>query len=162
MGRNYFVRRLHYAAGEVRSYTFYFPLHRRLWAHRSGSAWCLTELSRGNPPDVLKPNLNHYKTSQNIIQSLKHKRTKLRAPSRRTRSRGIAPPTPLPRRVPPQPELTIVISQEMLAACKTLGMPSKARDRLLVGQASQWPARLRAIFAVQRCSCMLSALGSAE
>ena len=35
-GRNYFVRRLHYAAGEVRSYTvtFYFPLHhdRRLWA----------------------------------------------------------------------------------------------------------------------------------
>ena len=32
-GRNHFVRRLHYAAGEVRSYTLYFPLHRRLWAH---------------------------------------------------------------------------------------------------------------------------------
>ena len=32
-GRNCFVRRLHYAAGEVRSYTFYFPLHRRLRAH---------------------------------------------------------------------------------------------------------------------------------
>ena len=29
-GRNYFVRRLHYAAGEVRSYTLYFPMHRRL------------------------------------------------------------------------------------------------------------------------------------
>ena len=27
-GRNYFVRRLHYAAGEVRSYTLYFPMHR--------------------------------------------------------------------------------------------------------------------------------------
>ena len=27
-GRNYFVRQLHYAAGEVRSYTLYFPLHR--------------------------------------------------------------------------------------------------------------------------------------
>ena len=27
-GRNYFVRRLHYAAEEVRSYTLYFPLHR--------------------------------------------------------------------------------------------------------------------------------------
>ena len=32
-GRNYFVRRLHYAAGEIRSYTLYFPMHRRLWAH---------------------------------------------------------------------------------------------------------------------------------
>ena len=30
---NYFVRRLHYAAGKVRSYTLYFPMHRRLWAH---------------------------------------------------------------------------------------------------------------------------------
>ena len=30
-GRNYFVRRLHYrdAAGEVRSYTLYFPMHRK-------------------------------------------------------------------------------------------------------------------------------------
>ena len=28
-GRNYFVRRLHYAAEEVRSYTLYFPLHRK-------------------------------------------------------------------------------------------------------------------------------------
>ena len=30
-GRNYFVRRLHYAAGEVRSYTLYFPMHRRVF-----------------------------------------------------------------------------------------------------------------------------------
>ena len=27
---NYFVRRLHYAAGEVRSYTLYFPMHHRM------------------------------------------------------------------------------------------------------------------------------------
>ena len=27
---NYFARRLHYAAGEVRSYTLYFPMHHRL------------------------------------------------------------------------------------------------------------------------------------
>ena len=29
-GRNYFVRRLHYAAGEVRSYTLYFHMHRKV------------------------------------------------------------------------------------------------------------------------------------
>ena len=29
-GRNHFVRRLHYAAGEIRSYTLYFPMHRTL------------------------------------------------------------------------------------------------------------------------------------
>ena len=41
----------------------------------------------------------------------RRRRTLLRpAASLRTRSRGIAPPSPLPRRVPPQPELTIAIS----------------------------------------------------
>ena len=29
-GRNHFVRRLHYATGEIRSYTLYFPMHRTL------------------------------------------------------------------------------------------------------------------------------------
>ena len=34
-GRNYFVRRLHYAAGEVRSYTLYFPMHRTHWQKKT-------------------------------------------------------------------------------------------------------------------------------
>ena len=34
-GRNCFVRRLHYAAGEVRSYTLYFPMHRSACAKKT-------------------------------------------------------------------------------------------------------------------------------
>ena len=38
-GRNHFVRRLHYAAGEVRSYTLLFPSASQVAGPRS--AWCL-------------------------------------------------------------------------------------------------------------------------
>ena len=40
-GRNYFVRQLHYAAGEVRNYTPHFPLHRT--GDRGGPAVGLIE-----------------------------------------------------------------------------------------------------------------------
>ena len=44
-GRNYFVRRLHYAAGEVRSYTLYFPMHRTL-----PLVWRAPAIARQRPP----------------------------------------------------------------------------------------------------------------
>ena len=39
-GRNYFVRQLHYAAGEVRSYTLYFPMHRTVFNYAL-RVWCV-------------------------------------------------------------------------------------------------------------------------
>ena len=45
-GRNYFVRRLHYAAGEVRSYTLYFPMHRSVTRLLVSSSPRLASFSR--------------------------------------------------------------------------------------------------------------------
>ena len=64
-GRNHFVRRLHYATGEIRSYTLYFPMHRTLCSPVDGrpsrapirlpGAWAGRMVLVLRPPSVCKP-----------------------------------------------------------------------------------------------------------